>query len=430
MNVCYFVSEYPAASHTFIRREIVELERGNVSVFRVSLRRKGRILVDKADRDEKARTKYLFDESIFEFARAFVAALACWPKALLKAGAVAIRMMRRSNRPLVFHLFYLAEALVLAKWIVERKIQHIHAHFGTNGAEVAMLTHLLTGIPYSFTVHGPDEFDRPEYLGLAEKVRYAAFVCVISSFTGSQVRRWIPPNEWKKIKLVRCGLDADFLTQHPAANPSQNHLVSVGRLSGQKGQLILLDALAVLAREGVSFKLTLAGDGPFRGELEQRIQELGLDDRVQMTGWLSNSEIRVLMMDSRAVVLPSFAEGLPVVLMEAMALGRPVVTTYVGGIPELVTDGICGWLVPAGDVDQLSRAMKECLAAPDSRIRTMGQVGRARVVEMHDISGECRKLADLFRGRKAPAPSFASSMNSDRLDLPHAEGLSSRETAA
>ena len=220
MMVCYFVSEYPTVSHTFIRREIVELERSNITVFRVSLRRNARTLVDKADLEEKSRTKYLFDESMFELALALATAFACRPKGLLKAVWGAVRMMKRSSRPIVFHLFYLAEALVVAKWLVERKVQHIHAHFGTNGAEVAMLTHLLTGIPYSFTVHGPDEFDRPEYLGLAEKVEYATFVCVISSFTGGQICRWIPPKEWKKIKLVRCGLDADFLIQHPTAKLS------------------------------------------------------------------------------------------------------------------------------------------------------------------------------------------------------------------
>jgi colanic acid/amylovoran biosynthesis glycosyltransferase len=425
MMVCYFVSEYPAVSHTFIRREIVELERNDVAVFRVSLRRSTRTLVDKADLEEEGRTKYVLSERIFEVVNACVASFACRPKASLNAVFGAIRMMRRSNRPLIFHLLYLAEAFVIAKWVLEWKVRHIHAHFGTNSAEVAMLTHLLTGIPYSFTVHGPDEFDRPEYLGLGDKVKCAAFVCAISSFTAGQICRWIPPQEWRKIKLIRCGLDADYFVERPDTKLSHDHLISVGRLCGQKGQLVLLDALAVLASEGVQFKMTIAGDGPLRPMLEQRIRELGLDGRVQITGWLTNSEIRALVMDARAVVLPSFAEGLPVVLMEALALGRPVVATYVGGIPELVTDGVCGWLVPPGDMDQLSRAMKECLTVPDSRLQAMGRAGRARVLEMHDIVRECRKLADLFCGREASAPSFERSTNSPRPGLARPEGPSS-----
>jgi glycosyltransferase involved in cell wall biosynthesis len=269
-----------------------------------------------------------------------------------------------------------------------------------------MLGHLLTGIPYSFTVHGPGEFDRPEYLGLPEKVKHAAFVCVVSSFTGSQICRWIPPKEWPKIKLVRCGLDADFLIHRPSCIVSKSQLVTIGRLSEQKGQLVLLDALAILAREGLQFKMTIAGDGPLRPEIERRIRELGLEDHVELVGWLTNAQVRARLRGARAVILPSFAEGLPVVLMEALALGRPVVTTYVAGIPELVTDKTCGWLVPAGSVGHLARAIKQCLNAPDALIETMGAAGRKRVLEQHDIAKECRKLADLFRGPTDVRPVF------------------------
>ena len=404
MRVCYFISEYPAVSHTFIRREIAELEQNDIAVFRVSLRRNGRKLVDGADLREAARTAYIFDGNITKFISAFAQALAQRPVALVKAGLAAIKMTRRSSRPALVHLAYLAEALVLARWALEKHVRHIHAHFGTNGAEVAMLSHILTGIPYSFTIHGPDEFDRPEYLGLPAKVEHAAFVCVVSSFTGSQICRWLPPENWSKIKLVRCGLDADFLVQPPSSTISKIHLVSVGRLSEQKGYHVLLNALAVLAREGVWFKMTIAGDGPLRAEFERRIRGLGLEGHVELTGWQSNLQVRALIRGARALVLPSFAEGLPVVLMETLALGRPVITTYVAGIPELVTDQTCGWLVPAGNVEQLARAIRHCLNAPDSLIQSMGIAGRKRVLERHDIAKECRKLADLFKDEASVRP--------------------------
>lgn len=406
MRVCYFVSEYPAVSHTFIRREIAELERNNIAVLRVSLRRNDRRLVDPADLGERTRTRYILDGNITKFASAFVNSLRREPRALARAGLAAVRMMRRSSRPALFHLAYLSEALVLAQWVVEQDVQHIHAHFGTNGAEVAMLSHFLTGIPYSFTVHGPDEFDRPEYLGLPEKVKHAAFVCVVSAFTGSQICRWIPAKEWPKIKLVRCGLDADFLNQRPSSIMSRIQLVAVGRLCEQKGQLVLLDALAVLARDGVPFKMTIAGDGPLRPEIECRVRELGLEQHVELTGWLTNSQVRARLRGARALILPSFAEGLPVVAMEALALGRPVVATWVAGIPELVADKICGWLVPAGSVEHLADAIKQCLNAPDALMETMGAAGRKRVLEQHDVAKEGRKLADLFSGRTDAQPAF------------------------
>lgn len=420
MRVCYFVSEYPAVSHTFIRREIVELERdNNVTILRVSLRPDGRKLVDPADQIEKSRTSYILDGNIAKFILAFASALIRRPRTLAKASLAAIKMARRSSRPVLFHLAYLAEALVLARWVLEQGVDHIHAHFGTNGAEVAMLSHILTDVPYSFTVHGPDEFDRPEYLGLSAKVQRAAFVCVVSSFTGSQICRWIPPQEWPKIKLVRCGLDADFLMKPPSRIVSKNQLVTVGRLSTEKGQFILLKALSILAREGVQFKMVIAGDGPLRPQLENGIRELGLEKQVELAGWRSNAQVRALIRGARALVLPSLAEGLPVVLMEALALGRPVITTYVAGIPELVTDRTCGWLVPAGSVEQLAVAIKQCLNVSDDDIRAMGTEGRKRVLQQHDIAKECRKLADLFRGEGNARLAPEELVPVDQSDLAH-----------
>lgn len=410
MKLCYFASEYPAVSHTFIRQEIVELEangENDVTVLRVSLRRNGLEVVDPADLSERARTRYILDESALTFVYALASALIHRPAALFSAVCGALRMTRRSNRPMVFHFAYLMEALVLARWALQQRVGHIHAHFGTNGAEVAMLAHLVSGIPYSFTVHGPDEFDRPEYLGLSEKVKHAAFVCAVSSFTISQLCRWVPAAEWRKIKLVRCGLDAAFWSSCAPVKLSNSQLVSVGRLCEQKGFLILLDALAALSREGLRFEMTIVGDGPLRPALERRIRELGLEGRVAITGWLSNAEVRERILGARALILPSFAEGLPVVLMEASALGRPVVATYVAGIPELVLDRTSGWLVPAGHVDRLRDAIRECLNAPDSRIRAMGEAARLRALEMHDIAHECRKLAGLFHGDDTAAPSPA-----------------------
>jgi colanic acid/amylovoran biosynthesis glycosyltransferase len=405
VRLCYFVSEYPAVSHTFIRREIVELERNNATIFRVSLRRNGREIVDPADKVEREKTRYILNEGAFGLVGALIASIATAPGSAFEATLCAIRMMRRSNRPFFFHLFYLAEALVLARWLRERDIEHIHAHFGTNGAEVAMLAHILTGIPYSFTIHGPDEFDRPEYLGLAEKAKHAAFIRVISSYTAGQLYRWIPTKEWRKVKVVRCGIGDDFLhgpSTEPRPDLSRDHLVTVGRLAEQKGQLILIEALGRLAREGLNFQMTIAGDGPMRAELENRIDALGLREKVRITGWVDNSQVRALLSEARALLMPSFAEGLPIVLMEAFALGRPAIATYIAGIPELVTDRVNGWLVPAGDVDALCRAIKDCLTIPDSRVLAMGQACRTAVLQRHDIARETRDLADLFRGHLAP----------------------------
>ncbi len=399
MRVCYFVSEYPTVSHTFIRREIAELERNGISVLRVSVRGNNRKLVDPDDIREKARTRFIMEGSKTKFVAALATAMMRSPSTLAKATWAAIKMMRRTSRPAPFHLIYLAEALVLAQWVMEEKAQHIHSHFAMNGAEVAMLCHILTGVPYSFTVHGSDEFDRPEYLGLPAKVKHAAFVPVVSSYTGSQMRRWIPIEEWTKLLLLRCGLDAAFLdTPLPTVVP-KSRFVIVARLSSEKGHLVLLQALAILVREGVPFEMTVIGDGPMRPQIERAIQELGLAQHVELVGARSNADVRTAIRGARALVLSSFIEGVPIVLMEAMALGRPVIATHVGGIPELV-DRDCGWLVPAGSAERLAEAMKQCLDAPDTVIQAMGRSGRGHVLERHDVARQGRELAALFRAEQ------------------------------
>lgn len=260
-----------------------------------------------------------------------------------------------------------------------------------------MLASVMSGKTYSFTVHGPDEFDMPESIGLREKVRRCAFVVAISSFGRSQLYRWINANDWDKVKVVHCGLERVFHEVTTIPVPSCRRLVCVGRLCEQKGQLLLLKAVQLLLCKGVDFELVLAGDGELREEIESAIIALGLREKVRITGWISSFQVREELLASRALVLPSFAEGLPVVIMEAMSLRRPVLTTYIAGIPELVQQDINGWLFPAGSVEELALAMEACLAMPPAQIEQMGEQARQRVLERHDIERETNKLAIHFR---------------------------------
>jgi colanic acid/amylovoran biosynthesis glycosyltransferase len=161
--------------------------------------------------------------------------------------------------------------------------------------------------------------------------------------------------------------------------------------------MLLLDAAAHLAAEGVPLEILLVGDGPLRGEIEDRINRAGLKGRVRVTGWLGATQVRDAIIASRALVLSSFAEGLPIVLMEALAVGRPVIATYIAGIPELVEPGVSGWLVPAGSVDALAGAMRDALQAAPAQLERMGRAGAAQVARQHDAGNEARKLTELFR---------------------------------
>jgi colanic acid/amylovoran biosynthesis glycosyltransferase len=398
MQIAYLVNQYPKVSHSFIRREILALERLGARVQRIALRGWDAELVDAGDRRERELTEFVLQRGWRGLLGAVLAMAAAAPRQLASALARATRIgLGRSDRALPYHWIYLAEACVVARWLRRSGATHLHAHFGTNSAEVAMYVHLLQGTPYSFTVHGPEEFDRPEFIGLREKCRHADFVVAVSSFGRSQLYRWIDAADWAKVQVVHCGLDAEFIDAAPTPPAEAMRLVCVGRLCEQKGQLLLVQAMRRVIDRGRDFELVLAGDGELRPEVEALVATLGLGARVCITGWIDGAQVRRELQAARALVLPSFAEGLPVVIMEAMALGRPVLSTYVAGIPELVLDGACGWLVPAGDVERLADAIEACLAAPPERLAVLGAAARSRVVERHAIDDQAAHLLRLMQ---------------------------------
>lgn len=402
MRIAYLVNRYPRTSHSFIRREILALEAQGVEVRRFSLRPLDEKLVSEADQLELARTRMVLDEGAAGHALALAATALRSPIRLARATALAVRLGWRSDRGVLRHLAYLAEACVLAGWFRKDPVEHLHAHFGTNPAAVAMLCHELGGPAYSFTVHGPEEFDKPEFLGLGEKIHRCAFVVAISSFGRSQLCRWSRYEDWSKIQVVRCGVEDELLGAPLTPVPATPRLVCVARLSEQKGHLLLVEAAARLAAEGVPFEILLAGDGPLRGRVEELVNRLGLQGRIRFGGWMSAAQVREAILSSRALLLPSFAEGLPVVVMESLALGRPVITTAIAGTPELVEPGVTGWLVPAGSVEALVPAMRAALEAPTSQLEEMGRRGAALVAERHDVAREARTLAGLFRAASSP----------------------------
>lgn len=395
-QIAYFINQYPKVSHSFIRREILALERQGFDIFRIALRGWDAEVVDAEDKLERERTQYILQSGVLGLIAPVIQTLIRSPVKFLSSLKLAVRMGIRADRAWPYHLVYLAEACRMLSWVQAKDIKHIHAHFGTNSAEVVMLLKLLGGPGYSFTVHGPEEFDKPEFIKLREKVSHAAFVVAISSFGRSQLFRWINYQDWNKVQVVHCGLEPSFHEDAVQPVTSAPRLVCVGRLSEQKGQLLLVDAVSKLLAKGVDIELVLAGDGEMRPEIEALIRQHSLESKVIITGWISSKQVREEILASRAMVQPSFAEGLPVVIMEAMALRRPVLTTYVAGIPELVRPGENGWLFPAGDVDELVKVLEDFLRTPTEILEKMGQAAHQRVLERHSIDVEAAKLARLF----------------------------------
>jgi colanic acid/amylovoran biosynthesis glycosyltransferase len=397
MRVAYLINQYPSISHTFVRREIEGLEALGATVERFSARQMPYDeLPDARDQAEGERTFALLGNGARGLLGAVARMAARHPERFARAELLTAKVGRKSERGLLRNLAYLAEACVLVEELERRGVQHVHAHFGTNSAAIAMLAHELGGPTYSFTVHGPEEFDKPDLIALREKIARAAFVVGVSSFGRSQLYRYCDASTWDKVHVVRCGLDSDYVETPPSAVPNVPRFVSVGRLCEQKGQLLLVEAAAKLRRLGKEFELVLVGDGPMRNQIETLIASENLNGCVRITGWASGDDVQREIREARVFVLASFAEGLPVVLMEALGSGRPVISTNVAGVPELVREGESGWLVPAGSSEELAEAMHQALELSPAKLSELGRRGYARVCKMHDAKANAHALLSLF----------------------------------
>ena len=396
MKIGYVLNSYPMPSHSFIRREMRALERHGVELHRFSMRTERDKLVDPSDHEELERTEIVLEAAGASGLARAVASVA-WraPGLLAGAAAMAVRLGRRSEVGVLRHMIYLAEACYLRGRFEALSIDHAHAHFGTNSTTVALLMHRLGGPGYSFTVHGPEEFDKPGALALDTKIAHCAFAAGVSSFGRSQLCRQADPDDWDKLEVVHCGIDpARFETVAPMPD-GPLRLISIGRLAEQKGQVTLLEALARHRAAGGEASLTLVGDGPMRGVVEARIAALGIGDAVHLTGWVTEAEVERLLAASHVLAMPSFAEGLPMVMMEAMASGRPVLGTYIAGIPELVTPET-GWLIPAGDVAEMTKTIGRIASLASADLRDMGEAARFRALERHDITSVTHGLKKIF----------------------------------
>ena len=395
--IAYLTGEYPRATDTFIQREVAALRALGLRVHTCSIRRTDAAHhVGPEQQQEAAATFHVLEAAIAP--HRLMAAHLGWllrrPGAWLKALALAWRCAPPGLRGRLYQLFYFAEAGVLAAHLRKRGVRHLHNHIATASGTVAMLAGEIAGIPHSFTLHGPDIFFAPRRWRLDEKIARAAFVACISQFCRSQAMAFSDPAHWGKLHVVHCGIDPARYGPGPRGGEGLR-LLFIGRLAPVKGLPVLLEALARIAGDHPGLTLDLIGDGPARGMLKAQAAALGLSDRVRFLGYRSQGAVAEALAECDMLVLPSFAEGLPVVLMEALAARLPVIATRIAGVPELVEDGVSGLLVPPGDVAALARAIGRLAGDAELRLK-MGDAGARAVARGFSSRDEAARLARLF----------------------------------
>lgn len=407
MKLAYLINTYPQPSHSFIRREVQALERMDWQIVRFAMRSERARLSDPADIAEDGRTEHILEKGFLAIARKALPFAFRRPRPAFRSLKLALACGANGGRGVsgtggrLRHLIYWLEAAYLAARCHDLRLPHIHAHFGTNSATVAMLAAEIGGLTFSMTVHGPEEFDASRALSLGEKIARSAFTVAISSFGRSQLCRWVDIAHWDRLHVVHCGIEPWRFPEPTPVPAGPTRLVAIGRLAEQKGFPLLIEAVALAAADLPDLQVTIIGEGPFRPVLEAQIAGLGLSAHVKLAGWQDEASVRDHLAQAQGLVLPSFAEGLPVVVMEAFAAGRPVIATAIMGVPELVTRDT-GWLVPAGDPEALADALRGFAATPQPQLSAMGKAARKTVLARHDINREAEKLAVLFASGGRP----------------------------
>lgn len=401
MRLAYLISRYPAISHTFILREVIRLGELGFEIEVASINDPDRPAeaMTAEDRAESERTYYVKRDGASGAIGAHLATLLKNPLGYGRGLWYALRLGGADLKKMLYGVFYFIEAVMIGRWMQRRGLDHLHVHFATPAATVGLVVKRVFRTGLSVTVHGPDEFyDAPGYL-LREKIEGSDFMLCIGTYARSQLMKLSDVSQWGKFEIAPLGVFPEVFTpvKRSASNGSFR-VLCVGRLTPAKGQHILVAAIERLARAGRDVMLTFVGDGPDRKSLEADVNARGLQSRVVFAGAVNQDRIREYYAEADVFALASFAEGIPIVLMEAMAMETPVISTRITGIPELIRDGRDGLLVAPSDDEELAGAMARLMDDPESRVE-LGRAGRLRVMEKYDLGRNIERLAAILRRR-------------------------------
>jgi glycosyltransferase involved in cell wall biosynthesis len=402
-RILYLIGQFPAINHSYLMAEIriLRILGLEVSVASVSLPDRPTESLSVQEREEAARTYYLKSVPAAKIVMLSIAEFFQHPLRFLRGLFFAVRLPGGGFKRTAYHLGYFAEAILVGRHMRQLGVSHVHASFSATVALIAARTFPVT---MSFGVYGFGELHNPSESQLAERIRGALFVRSISRHGRGQLMLSSDREEWSKLVYVPLGIDAsEFAPRPPRRESSHLNILCVGRLAPEKGQDLLLQAIAMLKAQGASVYLRLVGDGPDRKWLENRAAQLSIVSAVEFTGWINQDQLMAVYGETDVFALPSLAEGIPMVLMEAMAMQIPCVAPCITGIPELIEHGVDGLLFAAADLEDLASQIRSLADSPELRLQ-IGRQARARVVRDYDMVRNTQKFATLLKERLLCSP--------------------------
>ncbi len=397
--IAYLVSEYPHIRHAYLLREIRGLRKLGWRIETLALRHEARPagVFTPQEQEELDRCFYILGQGAARTVAALVSAFLHHPAGCARGLAQALHYGRSNPALMLRGLFYFAEAAIAGRRIEKLGIRHAHTHYAST---VAWLVACIFPIRVSMSIHGSGEFDDVRGFWLGEKIAASEFVRAISYFGRSQLMRACPSSQWDRLEICRLGIEPSAPVERPLRERGAPfRLLCVGGMAPPRAFDVLLRALAALHNQAIY--LTLVGDGPDRPMLQNLAASLGIERQVEFAGWKTQDELRPIYAASDAFVFSSFAEGIPVVLMEAMAASLPCVAPWIAGIPELIRDGVDGLLTAPSDVDGMAAAIARLYRDPEL-CRAFGSSARKRVLELYNLERNIEELSGIFLRRLNP----------------------------
>ena len=395
-HLAYYFSTFPALTTTFAQHQVRATEKLGLRFILAANRPPEPGQFHPQDEDLRQRTFYLTPARPWTFLEANLQAWRRWPRRYAQSLPLALQLRNGSFRQPLKNFVHLAGAAVLAKHLLARQVPHVHVHFAFGAAAVAIFLEALSGIPYSLSIHGSDVLlENPL---IEEKLRRARFIVSNCHFHVENLRRRFPSLAQQRFYVVPGGLDLEappWSRPEPPLTDLPLRILHIGRLVPVKAQEVLIRALASLRDQGRDFRCRIVGDGPLRAELQNLIQSLHLQDRIQLLGACFQAEVTRLYDWSQVLVLSSRSEGTPMVIIEAMAKARVVIASRLTAIPEMVAEGQTGFLFHPGDAADLAHQLFRLTAQPQDLVR-LGLEGRRRALELFDLNRNARKLMAVF----------------------------------